>query len=137
MSLSRATPLLSRLKLVREPGKLSASGTIDLAGENSDLKISASRLPLAQRADRWIIASGNGYAKLKKNTLSLGGTISADAGLISQPVTARPQLSDDVVITGRQPVRRKGPRISVDATWILANIFTCALPAWRRAWRAS
>lgn len=115
--------LLIGLNFADEPGKLTASGTIDLNGENGNLRIGASRLPLAQRADRWIIASGSGHASLNKNTLTLGGSITADAGLISQPVTDRPQLSDDIVITGRQAVARKGPRISVDATLDLGEHF--------------
>lgn len=115
--------LLIGVKLADEPGKLTASGTIDLSGEHGNLEINASRLPLAQRPDRWIIASGNGYAKLDKNILTLGGSIIADAGLISQPVTDRPQLSGDIVFTGQQPAARKGPRISVDATLDLGKHF--------------
>lgn len=115
--------LLAGLKLDREPGKLSASGTIGLSGESGNLEISATRLPLAQRADRWIVASGSGYARLDKTRLTLGGSIIADAGLINQPVTDRPQLSDDIVITGQQAVARKGPRLSVDATLDLGEHF--------------
>lgn len=115
--------LLAGLNLTREPGKLTASGAIDLNGENGTLKISASRLPLAQLADRWIIASGSGQASLNKNVLTLGGSITADAGLISQPAAGRPQLSDDIVITGQQVVARKGPNISVEATLDLGEHF--------------
>lgn len=115
--------LLTGLNLAREPGKLTASGAIGLNGENGNLKISASRLPLAQRADRWIIASGSGQASLNKNILTLGGSITADAGLISQPAADRPQLSDDIVITGQQAVARKGPNISVDAILNLGEHF--------------
>lgn len=115
--------MLTGLNLGREPGKLTASGTIGLTGENGNLTISASRLPLWQRPDRWIVASGSGHASLKKNTLTLGGSIIADAGLINQPVTGRPQLSDDIVITGQQAAVRKGPRMSVDATLDLGEHF--------------
>ena len=116
-------PLLSGFNIAREPGTLSASGSIDLTGDNGNLEISASRLPLAQRRDRWILASGNGRARLDKNTLTLGGNITVDAGLISQPVSERPQLSDDVVFSGQPPTPRKGPRISVDATLDLGEHF--------------
>lgn len=115
--------LLGGLNLAREPGKLSASGTVDLAGKNGDLEISATRLPLAQRADRWVIVSGSGHASLRKNTLALVGNIVADAGLISQPISDRPQLPDDVVITGQQIAVRKGPRLTVDATLDLGEHF--------------
>jgi translocation and assembly module TamB len=115
--------LLSGLNLAREPGKLSVSGTINLSNENGNLEISAIRLPLAQRADRWIIASGSGHAKLNKNNFTLNGNIIADAGLIGQTVTGRPQLSDDIVVTGRQEDIRKMPSLSVDATLDLGNHF--------------
>lgn len=115
--------LLARLKFARGEGQLTASGTLDLSGENGNLEISASRLPLAQRKDRWIVASGSGHARLDKNTLTLGGNITADAGLISQPVSDHPQLSDDVVFTGRQALVRKGPRISIDATLNMGDHF--------------
>ena len=115
--------LLAGLNFARESGKLSASGTIDLTGDNGNLEISASGMPMAQRKDRWIIASGSGHARLDKNTLTLDGNITADAGLISQPISDKPQVSDDVVFTGRQAVARKGPRISVDATLNLGEHF--------------
>lgn len=114
--------LLAGLNFAREPGSLSASGSIGLNGENGTLNIRASRLPLAQRPDRWIVASGSGHASFDKNTLKLGGSVTADAGLIKQPVTNRPQLSDDIVLTGQQPAR-KGARIAVDATLDLGGHF--------------
>jgi translocation and assembly module TamB len=80
-------------------------------------------MPLSQRADRWIIASGNGHLRLNNNQLTLGGTLTADAGLISQSESGRPQLSDDVVITGRQTTPRKSPYLFVDATLDLGEHF--------------
>lgn len=115
--------LLRGLNLGPEPGKLSASGDVSLDGKNGDIEIIAKHVPLTQRRDRWIIASGRGHATLNKNVLALNGDITADAGLISQTVTDRPQLSDDVVITGRQVIVHKGPQISVDATLDLGKHF--------------
>lgn len=115
--------LLSGLNLDVEPGKLSASGILDMSGKNGNIEIIASHLPLSQRPDRWIIASGNGHASLNKNQLALGGAITVDAGLISQSVSNRPQLSDDVVITGRQTAVRQGPHLSVDASLNLGEHF--------------
>ncbi|MDD4929615.1 MAG: translocation/assembly module TamB domain-containing protein [Gallionella sp.] len=113
--------LLSAVALSQEAGRLDISGAIDLAARNGDLDIVARQLPLAQRSDRWIIASGTGHASLNKKVLKLAGTITADAGLIRQAATNRPQLSDDVVITGRVATVRKGPQI--DATLNLGEHF--------------
>ena len=115
--------LLAGLNLAPEVGSITAFGAIDLTGKNGDLPITASHLPLTQRKDRWIIASGNGRANLDKNKLILNGNITADAGLISQPVAGRPQLSDDVLFTGQQSLVRNGQYIAVDAVLDLGKHF--------------
>lgn len=115
--------LLAGVNLGTEPGKLTVSGVIGLTGQQGNLTITAHRLPLSQRRDRWIIASGSGRLELKQNQLSLAGNISADAGLISQSTVARPELSDDIVITGRQANVRKAPHLSVDAVLNLGEHF--------------
>lgn len=115
--------LLTGLSLSPEPGTLTASGTIDLSGDKGDLEIRATHLPLSQRPDRWIIASGSGGVRINNDSLSLNADITADAGLINQPINDKPQLSEDIVISGRRPVMRKGPRISVDATLNLGEHF--------------
>ena len=115
--------LLAGVNLAHEPGKLSASGALKLDGSDIDLKISASRFPLVQRSDRWIIASGSGQASLNKNVLVLGGKISADAGLINQPVSDKPQLSEDILILGKKAASRKGPNLSIEATLELGEHF--------------
>jgi translocation and assembly module TamB len=115
--------LLAGLNLAPEAGSISATGAVDLAGKNGDLQITASHLPLTQRKDRWIIASGSGRANLDKNKIILNGSITADAGLISQPVAGRPQLSDDVLFTGQQSLVRNEQFIVVDAVLDLGKQF--------------
>lgn len=115
--------LLSGVSIASTPGALHATGNINLDGSDSDLEISAFQLPLAQRKDRWIIASGNGHARLNQGTLYLSGNVTTDAGLIRQVVSNKPQLSDDVVIIGRQVTARQGPRISVDASLDMGDHF--------------
>jgi translocation and assembly module TamB len=104
-------------------GKLNAKGRIDLEGGQGDLEISADRLPLIQRADRWIISSGTGNARYANKVLMLDGKIRVDAGLINQPVSDRPRWSDDVQIIGKEPARRAGPPTGVDATLDLGDHF--------------
>jgi translocation and assembly module TamB len=115
--------LLAGLKLAKGPGSLTLSGMIDPRGKRGNLELSASRLPLAQRADRWIIASGQGRISFDQDTLTLGGKITADAGLLSQPAAGRPRLADDVVIVGRQTSARQILRIAVDAVLDLGEQF--------------
>lgn len=115
--------LLADFALPAGAGQLSASGLIDLAGGSGDLKITAEHLPLAQRADRWIIASGTGHARYANKTLILDGNIRADAGLINQPVSDRPRWSEDVQIIGLESAGRAGPPNLVDATLDLGDHF--------------
>jgi len=104
-------------------GKLSANGRIHLKGDSGDLQITAVRLPLVQRADRWIISSGTGNARYANNVLMLDGNIRVDAGLINQPVSDRPSWSEDVQIIGKEPARRAGPPTGVNATLDLGDHF--------------
>jgi translocation and assembly module TamB len=115
--------LLAGYRLPAGSGNLSASGQIDLKGDNSDLKITTERMPLAQRTDRWIIASGTGHARYAHKILMLDGNIRADAGLINQPVTDRPSLSEDVHIVGQEPASRAGPPTRVNAILDLGDHF--------------
>ncbi|MGA7594985.1 MAG: translocation/assembly module TamB domain-containing protein [Gallionella sp.] len=115
--------LISAYSLPAGIGRISASGRIDLIGDNSDLLITADHLPLAQRADRWILASGSGHARYASKTLMLDGIIRADAGLIDQPVSDRPVLSDDVQIIGKETAGRSGPPTRVNATLDLGDHF--------------
>ena len=120
---SPSDKLLANYSLPAGTGRLSASGNIDLKGDSSDLKITAERLPLAQRPDRWIIASGTGHARYAHKILMLDGNIRADAGLINQPVSDRPSLSEDVHIVGQEPASRAGPPTRVNAILDLGDHF--------------
>ena len=115
--------LLADYKLPSTVGKLNASGRINLSGSSGDLKISAEYLPLAQRADRWIIASGSGHAGYADKTMILEGDIRADAGLINQPSNNRPRFSDDVEIIGQEAASRSGPKNRVNANLDLGDHF--------------
>jgi translocation and assembly module TamB len=115
--------LLIGLNADNKAGQISATGVIGPDGKSGNLDIIASHLPLSQRPDRWIIASGNGHVRLNNNHLMLGGILTADAGLISQSINGRPQLSDDVVIAGQPATTRKGTQLSVDAKLDLGEHF--------------
>ncbi|SEN50094.1 autotransporter secretion inner membrane protein TamB [Nitrosospira multiformis] len=121
-------PLLRHLELAKGPGTLRASGVMDFTGERGSVEITANLVPLAQRPDRWIIASGSGNATLEHNMLTLKGNLMANAGLLAQPTAGRPHLPDDVIIIGRDAPdgpqsERRGLRIDVEATLDLGERF--------------
>ncbi len=106
--------LLGQVSLPASSGTLSASGYIALNGEQADLQFSASHLPLTQTAERWMIVSGQGQAVLRDKKLQLQGKVMADAGLITyQENSSRPQLADDVVLTGAERERTRSQPVDV------------------------
>ncbi|MBA4381750.1 MAG: hypothetical protein C0406_04220 [Sideroxydans sp.] len=115
--------LLGDFKLSRMAGKLSAGGMLDLKGDTGGVQITAQQFPLLQRADRWVIASGTGHARFSGKTLILDGDIRADAGLIDQPVSNRPQLDEDVQIVGQEVDESVKQQNKVTATLDLGDKF--------------
>ncbi len=115
--------LLRDFKLSAAAGKVSASGRFDLEGGQGSVQINAQHLPLAQRTDRWIIASGSGSARYDRQRLIFDGDIRADAGLINQPVNNRPRWADDMLMVGLEPAVQSGASNSVRATLDLGDHF--------------
>lgn len=103
-------------------GTLDARGEIELRTRSGRLDFSASRVPLSQRADRWIVGSGKGSAELADERLRLAVEAVADAGFVAEPPTDRPRLSADVVVAGRKPPPG-GPRIDLTADVDLGRNF--------------
>ncbi len=103
-STNRVTPRDKRIRvaaLTVTPGTLKASGELALESGEGRFEFVADRLPLLQRADRWLIVSGKGSARSTWTTLDLDADFRADAGYIEMAASAPPGLSDDVVILGR------------------------------------
>ncbi|MDP1558050.1 MAG: translocation/assembly module TamB domain-containing protein [Nitrosomonas sp.] len=116
-------PLLAKLDLDQTPGQLAISGVIGFTGEDSNLQIELNRLPLVHLSNHWIIASGKGHARFSENTLTLGGNITADAGFLTQPPSDRPQLADDVIITGQSPQDTQKIKLDLDVILDLGKQF--------------
>ncbi len=87
--------------LTATPGELTASGELALDTGVGDFRFAADRLPLLQRADRWMILSGRGTARSTWTSLVLDAEFRADAGYLEFADSPPPSLSDDVVVVGR------------------------------------
>ncbi|SDY75549.1 translocation/assembly module TamB domain-containing protein [Nitrosomonas sp. Nm58] len=118
-------PLLSKIKLPKESGKLTVMGAIDYQDQRSHLTIDLDHLPLAQQPDRWIVASGNGQVSLNKQQLTIDGKLTTDAGFLLQPEAGQPQLSDDVIIIGQSapPANSQKLLVNLGATLDLGEHF--------------
>lgn len=110
-------------EISRESGRLSIGGKLDLKRRTASLAATLSRLPLSQRPERWVVASGNGKLDYAENNLRLGTELVADAGFIAHAASGKPQLADDVVILGREKPVRRGPRIESDISLNLGEHF--------------
>lgn len=101
VSPNRVRPRESRIdvaRLTREPGTLKASGAIQLATGEGLFSFKADRLPLLQRADHWLVLSGEGEIVSAWNSAQLKGRLTADAGFVELSRTPAPSLGDDVEV---------------------------------------
>lgn len=115
--------LLMDVIVPEEPGKIEMSGVIGIIGNDSNIKIELDHLPLALQSHHWIIASGNGHANFSDNTLTLGGNMIAEAGILTRPPTTRPQLANDIIISGETPQGSRNISINLDAVIDLGKHF--------------
>jgi len=79
-------------------GSVSASGRLRLGDLSGVIQVAASHLPLLQRPDRWVIASGGGNIETSSKHIQVNGAFAAEAGFIGIARAELPSLSDDVVV---------------------------------------
>lgn len=79
-------------------GKLSANGRLRLGDLSGVIQVAASHLPLLQRPDRWVIASGGGNIEISAQHVQLNGAFAAEAGFVGLTRSELPTLSNDVVV---------------------------------------
>jgi translocation and assembly module TamB len=103
------------------PGTLTGSGDLALADGKGVFKFKADKLALIQRANRWLMLSGDVTASTAWDAVSVAGKLRADAGYFELAGAAPPRLSDDVVIRGRAITADKAVRFSVDIDLDLGN----------------
>ncbi|HEU0204361.1 MAG TPA: translocation/assembly module TamB domain-containing protein [Burkholderiaceae bacterium] len=85
-----------------------ASGRLKLPDLAGYLQVQASKLPLVQRTDRWVIATGGANIEFSPKRVQLNGAVTADAGYVDFSRPELPSLSSDVVV--RESTTQPGPR---------------------------
>jgi translocation and assembly module TamB len=97
-------------------GKLSVSGPVAFAGGKPDAQLSlqAQRFMLLNRSDRKLTLSGTGKLAWADGRAKATGAFAIDSGDIDIGREDMPQLSDDVVIVGREQKQSGGTKASVD-----------------------
>jgi len=101
--------------LASQPGRLSGRGEYSLASGEGEFEATAERLPILQRADRWLVVSGQGKLVMEGARGHLSGRAAVDAGYFELAKAGTPELSDDVVIVGRDAPAARAAPVTVDA----------------------
>jgi translocation and assembly module TamB len=87
-----------------EPGFLALNGELKLRDLSGVLQVKAVRMPVLQRPDRWVVASGGANIVFDQTRVQLNGAAVADAGFIDFSKPDLPSLSSDVrVIRASEP----------------------------------
>ncbi len=100
--------------LARSGGSFSGSGALTLADGVGAFTFNADKLAVLQRADRWLMVSGDTRLTTTWDSLNVTGKLTADAGYFEFPATPPPTLSDDVVILGREAPAGRTLRVNLD-----------------------
>ena len=83
-------------------GSVNASGRLRLRDFNGLIQVAATELPLLQRPDRWIVASGGANIETSATHVQLNGAVAAAAGFVDFSKSELPALSSDVVVVRAQ-----------------------------------
>jgi translocation and assembly module TamB len=119
---------LSKLYLKAGDGKIEAEGTIDLADGLRSLEITAraDRARILASPQLTVVLSGTGRAGLRDLRLALDGKFKIDEGRYDLGTGRKPELGDDVVVSGRTPATAPGAKpvhIVLDLTLDLNDKF--------------
>jgi translocation and assembly module TamB len=104
---SRTAQLMAKM----EPGYIVATGQLKLADLSGVIQIKAERLPLLQRVDRWVVATGGANIELAPKRVQLNGAVSVEAAFVDFSHSDLPSLSSDVIVieSSTAPRERESP----------------------------
>lgn len=83
----------------QQEGSILATGRVKLPDLVGEIRVAARRLPMLQRPDRWVIASGDLKIETSMQRVQLTGDITALAGYVEAIPAGLPSLSTDVVVS--------------------------------------
>jgi translocation and assembly module TamB len=95
-------------------GSVTANGRLRLGDLSGVIQVAATHLPLLQRPDRWVIASGGGNIEMSAKRVQVNGAFAAEAGFVGIARAELPSLSDDVVVVSSdQAVEGRERRVAL------------------------
>lgn len=102
-------------RFTQTPGTLTASGNITLSDASGNFTFAADRLPVLQRADRWLLLSGKGNARQDATLTTLKADFKVDSGYIEMADVPAPSLGSDVVTVEQQRAAEEAARAAENA----------------------
>jgi translocation and assembly module TamB len=106
----RAVERMRRVEIPPEGGRITAEGSLDLAGRTGVIRVKADKVPVTQVSSRFLAMSGEARLEAGKSELVVTGVLKADAGWIGALDTPLPSPSEDIVV-----VRAAAPPAQDDA----------------------
>jgi translocation and assembly module TamB len=88
-------------------GFVAATGRIKLPELTGVVQIQAEHLPLLQRTDRWVVATGGANMELAPKRVQVNGAVAVDAGFVDFTRPDLPTLSSDVTIVESSTAARE------------------------------
>jgi translocation and assembly module TamB len=105
----RVAQIMARM----EPGFVAASGRLKIPELTGVVQVQAQRVPLLQRPDRWVVATGGANIEFSPRRVQFNGAVAADAGFVDLSRPDLPGLSSDViVIESADAPREREPRVA-------------------------
>lgn len=84
-------------------GRILVTGEAELRNPKAGLTLNFEKFSATQRSDRRVTVSGAAKLALADRRLKLTGDLLIDRARLDMPASSRPELSDDVIVTGRPP----------------------------------
>ncbi|GAB3550264.1 translocation/assembly module TamB domain-containing protein [Noviherbaspirillum agri] len=115
--------VIRSLQFQGSEGSVRVSGPVDFqdGGVAAQLVLAAERFAVLNRADRRLTVSGESRIALKDRRANITGAFTVNSGFIDIGSASKPQLSDDVVIVGREEKPTAKTAASIDVSISLGN----------------
>ncbi|HJV74223.1 MAG TPA: translocation/assembly module TamB domain-containing protein [Noviherbaspirillum sp.] len=115
--------LIRNLSFQGTQGRVAVSGPIDFSGGKLDaqLALTAERFALLNRTDRKLVLSGESRLSLQDQNASISGAFTVNSGFFDIGSQGKPELSDDVVIIGKQKKAATKTRSAIDIAIALGD----------------
>jgi translocation and assembly module TamB len=94
----RAVERMRRVEVPPQGGRITAAGSLDLAGRSGAITVKLDKVPVTQLPTRFLALSGETRLEAGAKELLVAGALKADAGWIGALDTPLPSPSEDIVV---------------------------------------